>query len=108
MSILAFCAQVEVRQAVSSSRFDNNAQAQILSHVRTLCNITYASTNLGCHFNSTAILTFAGSFLRDQGEQAHLIEYLKYLGSETGWPTEDSQSKLLHEWSQSTGSTRSF
>lgn len=69
MDILAFHAQTE---------------AGIVQHVASICNIAYSTEDVGCRFNATAILGFAGTYLRDQADQQRLLDFLTSFASQTG------------------------
>lgn len=84
MDIFAFHAQVE---------------ADVVQHVRAICNIAYSTEDIGCRFNATAILGFAGTYLRDRADQQRLLDFLTSFASQTGWPTTLDQQRLLLEWS---------
>lgn len=86
MDIMAFHAQVE---------------AGIVQHLEAIFNIAYGTEDVGCRFNATAILGFAGTYLRDRADQQRLLDFLTAFSSQTGWPTTLDQQRLLLAWSTS-------
>lgn len=81
--------------------FHAQAEAGIVQHVEAICNIAYSTEDVGCRFNATAILGFAGTYIRDRAHQQRLLDFLTSFASQTGWPTTLDQERLLLAWSTS-------
>ncbi|OIW23251.1 hypothetical protein CONLIGDRAFT_719354 [Coniochaeta ligniaria NRRL 30616] len=77
-------------------QYNKHISANILSHARLLCGISFSNDHHGCRINSSHLLALGAQFFNGRQEQIRVLNYFDMLRDTSAWPSYECR-KMLEE-----------
>jgi hypothetical protein len=96
--ILLLIHQPMTLTGIGTPRYRHKLEQEVLAHARILCGICVSNKLSEARRIAGHALFASGPFFADRNEQTLILELLRSVEKENGWPTRTVTSALVKEW----------